>query len=108
MSPRRWRVRNPVPQATSSVRAGGSSAIARARDRIDLRTHDGAHPRIGAADVVPIVAIDPADASRARATAATLAERIGAELGLPVFLYGELATDRGPAYFRRGGPAELQ
>ena len=84
------------------------AAIACARDRIDLRTHDGAHPRIGAADVVPIVAIDPADASRARATAATLAERIGAELGLPVFLYGELATDRGPAYFRRGGPAELQ
>ena len=84
------------------------AGIACARDRIDLRTHDGAHPRIGAADVVPIVAIDPADASRARATATTLAERIGAELGLPVFLYGELATDRGPAYFRRGGPAELQ
>ena len=38
----------------------------------------------------------------------TLARRIGTELGLPVFLYGELAPGRGPAFFRRGGPAELQ
>ena len=37
-----------------------------------------------------------------------LARRIGDELGLPVFLYGELAPGRGPAFFRRGGPEELQ
>lgn len=79
-----------------------------ARDRIDLRTHEGAHPCIGAADVVPIVALDPADAERARACALAVAERIGAELALPVFLYGESAAGRGPAFFRSGGPAELQ
>jgi glutamate formiminotransferase len=84
------------------------AGIACARERIDLRTHEGAHPRIGAADVVPIVALDPADRERALASALRLAERIGSELELPVFLYGDSAPGRGPAFFRRGGPAELQ
>jgi glutamate formiminotransferase len=79
-----------------------------ARGRIDLRRHDGAHPRIGAADVVPLVPIRADDMPRARATATELAGRIGDELGLPVFLYGELAAGRGPAFFRSGGPEELQ
>jgi glutamate formiminotransferase len=84
------------------------AGIAAAREQIDLRTHEGAHPRIGAADVVPLVGLDPGDRSRARACAMRLAERVGTELELPVFLYGELAPGRGPAFFRRGGPAELQ
>jgi len=81
--------------------------IACARERIDLRRHEGAHPRIGAADVVPIVPIRPEQMSEARNAALVLAQRIGDELGLPVFLYGELAPGRGPAFFRRGGPKEL-
>ena len=84
------------------------AGIGAARERIDLQRHDGAHPRIGAADVVPIVPIRPDDLERAKATASSLAERIGDGLRLPVFLYGELAPGRGPAFFRRGGPAELQ
>ncbi len=84
------------------------AGIACARERIDLRNHEGAHPRIGAADVVPIVALDPDDRERARACALRLADRIGAELGLPVFLYGDSMPDRGPAFYRRGGPTELQ
>ena len=76
-----------------------------ARDRIDLRHHDGAHPRIGAADVVPVVPIAPGDMERARRVALVLAERVG-ELGLPVFLYAP--PDRGPAFFRKGGVEELQ
>lgn len=84
------------------------SGIACARDRIDLRRHEGAHPRIGAADVVPVVPIRPADMEAAKETAAELARGIGVDLGLPVFLYGELAAGRGPAFFRRGGPEELQ
>jgi glutamate formiminotransferase len=79
-----------------------------ARERIDLRKHEGAHPRIGAADVVPIVALDPRDRERARDCALRLADRIGAEIGLPVFLYGDSAPERGPAFYRRGGPEELQ
>jgi glutamate formiminotransferase len=45
---------------------------------------------------------------RAKETALRLAERVGSELELPVFLYGELAPGRGPAFFRSGGPEELQ
>ena len=85
------------------------AGVERARERIDLRRHEGAHPRVGAADVVPLVPIEPADMERARATALEVGSRVGEELGLPVFLYGELSADgRGPAFFRRGGPEELQ
>jgi glutamate formiminotransferase / 5-formyltetrahydrofolate cyclo-ligase len=84
------------------------AAIACARDRIDLGTHEGAHPRVGAADVVPVVPISRDDLPRALGSAKELARRVGNDLGLPVFLYGELAPGRGPAFFRRGGPAELQ
>ena len=76
-----------------------------ARERIDLRRHEGAHPRIGAADVVPLVPIRPDDMERARNAALVLGERIG-ELGLPVFVYAP--PERGPAFFRRGGLEELQ
>ena len=80
-----------------------------ARDRIDLARHQGAHPRIGAADVVPLVPLEPEDESRARAAALALADRVAAELELPVFFYGRLTEDgREPAFFRRGGPEELQ
>jgi glutamate formiminotransferase len=84
------------------------AGIACARERIDLREHEGAHPRIGAADVVPIVPVRPGQLDEAVAVAMRLAERIGAELELPVFLYGACASCRGPAFFRRGGPEELQ
>jgi glutamate formiminotransferase len=82
--------------------------VACARERIDLRRHVGAHPRIGAADVVPLVPIEPVDMPRAENTARALAEQIGEELELPVFLYGALASGRGPAFFRRGKTDELQ
>jgi glutamate formiminotransferase len=84
------------------------AGIACARQRIDLRAHAGVHPRIGAADVVPIVPIRPHDAKRARSAALELARRVGDELALPVFLYADCGAGRGPAFFRRGGPTELQ
>jgi glutamate formiminotransferase len=84
------------------------AGIACARERIDLRRHEGAHPRIGAADVVPLVPLVAEDMERAKAAARTVARRVGDELGLSVFLYGELTSGRGPAFFRRGGPGELQ
>ena len=74
-------------------------------ERIDLRAHDGAHPCIGAADVVPIVPLRPADLERARSAAAAIGARIGA-LGLPVFVYAP--PERGPAFYRRGGRVELE
>jgi len=81
------------------------AAVEVARERIDLRRHEGAHPRIGAADVVPLVPLVPDDFARARNAAESLGERLGA-LGLPVFLYAP--PERGPAFYRRGGVAELQ
>jgi glutamate formiminotransferase len=84
------------------------AGIACARDRIDLRHHVGAHPRIGAVDVVPLVPVRPDDTERARRAALELARRVGDELGLPVFLYADCAPGRGPAFFRRGGTNELQ
>ena len=82
------------------------AGIAVAVERIDLRTHEGAHPRIGAADVVPIVPLRPEDLERARTAALAVGERIGSELELPVFVYAP--PERGPAYYRRGGPEALQ
>lgn len=84
------------------------AGIATAAERVDLRDHEGVHPCIGAADVVPLVPLRPEDMGRAQAAALLLARRVGEELGLPVFLYGELAPGRGPAFFRRGGREELQ
>ncbi|HEU5213365.1 MAG TPA: glutamate formimidoyltransferase [Gaiellaceae bacterium] len=83
-------------------------AVELAAAQIDLRRHEGVHPRVGAADVVPLVPIRPEAMPRARAAALRVAERVGVGLGLPVFLYGELAPGRGPAFFRRGGLEALQ
>jgi glutamate formiminotransferase len=83
------------------------AAVAVARERIDLGRHEGAHPRIGAADVVPVVPLRAGDMERAKAAARELARRVGDEVGIPVFLYGELGAGRGPSYFRQGGTEEL-
>ncbi len=82
--------------------------IDEARRRIDLRVHRGVHPRVGAADVVPIVPLEPGDLRRAIDVARAVGARVGDELGLPVFLYGEIGEGRRPAFFRRGGPSALQ
>jgi len=84
------------------------AGIACAVERIDLRRHEGAHPRVGAADVVPIVPLVREELGRATACAEMLAARVGSELGLPVFRYGELAPGRGPAFFRTGGLERLE
>jgi glutamate formiminotransferase len=84
------------------------AGVARACELIDLRLHEGVHPRVGAADVVPVVPLDPNAMADARSAALAVAESIGRELGVPVFLYGEIGQGRRPAFFRRGGLAELQ
>lgn len=94
------------PQALKGALARGA---AEAIGSIEMNAHGGVHPAIGALDVCPVVWTDPADRDLARATAVEIAAEIG-DLGVPVFLYGELA--RGPerverAYFRNGGLAEL-
>ncbi len=91
--------------------AAGLVGLAQAAaDAIDLRSHDGIHPHVGALDVMPVVWIDEERRGAACAEALTAAARVGEEAGVPVFLYGELATrpDHAErAWLRRGGPAEL-
>ncbi len=86
----------------NAVLHGAREAIA----RIDLTTHEGEHPRVGAIDVAPIVHLDDKDRGAATAEALVLADALGRE-GLPVYLYGALAGGRTRAELRRGGPHEL-
>ena len=77
---------------------------------IDMRNHDGAHPCVGALDVCPVVWLREGDREEAREAALATAAEIGTDLKIPVFLYGELASQeshRERAFFRAGGPVEL-
>jgi glutamate formiminotransferase len=80
---------------------------ATALEHIDLRAHDGVHPRVGAVDVAPVVPIVSAEMDTAQRVALEVARRIADELGVPVFLYGKVGGGKPPAFFRRGGTQEL-
>ena len=71
--------------------AGAVAGVAAARDRIDLTSHEGAHPRMGATDVVPFVPLAGATTEDAVAAAVAAAERIWNEAGVPTYLYGDAA-----------------
>ena len=60
--------------------------------RIDLTTHSGEHPRMGATDVVPFVPIQDVTMDECVALARKLGERVAKELEVPVFLYARAAT----------------
>jgi len=86
--------------------AGAAVAI----EQIDMRRQRGLHPCIGALDVCPIVWLDLEGREPARAQARSVGERIGS-LGVPVFLYGELASSeerQERAFFREGGLTALR
>lgn len=82
--------------------AGGRAAL----ELIDLDAHDGAHPRVGALDVAPIVFLASERRGAACAEALLAADRLGRELGLPAFLYGALGDGRTRAELRRAGALE--
>ena len=63
-------------------------SIGAAVERIDLRAHSGVHPRVGAADVVPIVPLGSASLDSARDIAHETGKRVWAELKVPVYFYG--------------------
>jgi len=82
------------------------AAIACAAELIDLTRHDGVHPRLGATDVCPFVPLAPRAMGVCVRTAHALGERVGRELGLPVYFYGEAARKserRALPAVRRGG-----
>lgn len=93
-------------EIAGALAAGACAAV----DRIDLTGHTGVHPHVGALDVAPIVYLEPRDRGAAIAEALTAAALIGEEVGLPVLLYGQLATteaNRERADLRRGGTEGL-
>lgn len=101
-----------VTVAATPARLGEGlfDAAAQAIDLIDISRQQGLHPRIGSIDVCPVVYPRSGLREAAGKSALSLAERIGSDLGLPVFLYGELASSperEARAFFRRGGPEEL-
>jgi len=76
-----------------AVLEGAFRLVARAVELIDMTSHHGAHPRMGAVDVVPFVPIAGVTMDECAALARRLGERIGAELQVPVYLY-EFAASR--------------
>src|SRR5215216_3110926 len=78
----------PVDSAADAAFAG----VRTARDLIDLTTHQGEHPRLGAADVVPFVPLEGATMEDCVALARALGERVARELEIPVYLYERAAT----------------
>lgn len=67
--------------------------IKKAQELIDMRTHKGEHPRFGATDVCPLVPISGVSMEECAAYARSLGERVGNELGIPVYLYEHAASE---------------
>lgn len=89
----------------TAVLEGLVRAVARAAEYINLFTHQGVHPRLGATDVVPLIPIQNSSLEECVTLAQALGQRIGTELGLPVYLYEAAATRperRNLADVRRG------
>jgi glutamate formiminotransferase len=99
----------PPPELADALLRGAAEAV-RSIDVLARASGDpaeqGAHPHVGAIDVVPIVYLDARARGAACAEALVVGERLAHELDLPVFLYGELAggrPGRTRAELRRGG-----
>lgn len=86
-------------ELAEAVLAGARAALA----RVDVSSHRGEHPRVGAVDVAPIVYLADEHRGAACAEALVLADLLGDELELPVYLYGDLAGGRTRAQLRRPG-----
>jgi glutamate formiminotransferase/formiminotetrahydrofolate cyclodeaminase len=74
-----------------AVEEGAFAAIRKAAELIDMTQHHGEHPRLGATDVVPFIPIKDVTMEACVALAKRLGERVGRELGIPVYLYESAA-----------------
>jgi glutamate formiminotransferase/formiminotetrahydrofolate cyclodeaminase len=75
-----------------AVLEGAFRLISRATSLIDMTTHHGAHPRLGAVDVVPFVPVSEVSMEECAELARRLGERVGRELQIPVYLYEYAAS----------------
>ena len=71
---------------------GAFQLIAAALERIDMTTHSGAHARMGAVDVVPFIPVSEITMEECAELARRLGERVGRDLGIPVYLYEQAAS----------------
>lgn len=93
---------------SGALLAGAKVAIGRVDVSEDRKVSDvGEHPHVGALDVAPVVYLRARDRGAACAEALVVADEIG-RLGVPVFLYGDLAAGRTRAELRHGGVAGLR
>jgi len=88
---------------------GVVAAASTAVQTIDLPTHEGVHPRLGAIDVIPFVPVstDPTGMATAVSAARETARRVAGEVGIPCFLYEEAASGRPLPEVRRRAFADL-
>ncbi|MCC6390919.1 MAG: glutamate formimidoyltransferase [Bryobacterales bacterium] len=92
--------------APSAVLEGAFRGVGKAAELIDIRAHHGVHPRIGAADVVPLIPLEGVTLAECAALAHSLGSRIATELGVPVYFYEAAARRperRNLENIRRGG-----
>ncbi|HEV7937463.1 MAG TPA: hypothetical protein VGP18_05500 [Solirubrobacteraceae bacterium] len=93
---------------SGALLAGARVAVERIDVGQDRNVDDiGVHPHVGALDVMPLVYLDASQRGAACAEALVVGSELGEDLGVPVFLYGELAQGRTRAELRRGGMAGL-
>lgn len=87
-----------------AVEEAAFAAIAKAAELIDMRSHRGEHPRMGATDVCPFVPLEGATMADCVDMARRLGERVGDELGIPIYLYEHAAPGgrKSLAEVRRG------
>jgi len=93
------------------VAIGAFEACKTARDLIDLRSHRGAHPRIGASDVIPFIPLTDYSIDDCVSLAQTCGRKIGRSLEIPVYFYGHAALKADRAELpgiRRGGFETLE
>lgn len=67
-------------------------AVRKASEVLDMRTHSGSHPRMGACDVCPFIPVEGVTMEDCADLARRLGERVGRELGIPVYLYEHAAS----------------
>lgn len=79
--------------APEAVEDAAFRAIAKAAELIDMTKHSGAHPRMGATDVCPFVPLEGTTLAECAEIARRLGERVGSELGIPVYLYEHAPLD---------------
>lgn len=93
-----------IAGARARLLAGILASVGEAVERIDVTRHEGVHPRVGAADVVPIVPLGETTLQQCRELALEAGERIWSELKVPVYFYGH-GEDRTLADIRSGRAA---